>query len=352
LSAPSEFLSGIIEGFYGRAWSYDTRLAYAGYLARAGLNTCIYCPKADPFLRKRWQDDWPRAEWQQLLQLSGAYRERNVRWGVGLSPFELYRHYGPAERQQLRLKLERLVQLDAPLLAILFDDMPGDLDALATRQAEIVADVCRWAPGVRVLVCPTYYSFDPVLEKFFGRMPAHYWSQLGEQLPEAVDIFWTGNRVCSDAVVASDIQAINQRLGRQVMLWDNYPVNDGATRSNFLYCSKLSRRDPSLRQLLAGHLCNPMNQGVLSLPAISGLAELYGEGALDGEWLKRQLGSLTWEQLQRHRDAFEHLGLTGMGEQRCAELASRYGVLPGAAAREVAGWLRGEYTFDPACLTD
>ncbi len=136
------------------------------------------------------------------------------------------------------------------------------------------------------------------------------------------------------------------------MLWDNYPVNDGATRSNFLYCNKLSRRDPALLKLLAGHLCNPMNQGLLSLPAMAGLAELYGSGALAGEWLKQVLGPLTWEQLQRHRQAFEHDGLSGMGDHRRRELAARYADLPGAAAGEVVAWLRGEYPFDPACLTD
>ena len=34
------------------------------------------------------------------------------------------------------------------------------------------------------------------------------------------------------------------------------------------------------------------------------------------------------------------------------ELALEYTALPGEAAAEVAGWLQGEYTFDPACLTD
>ena len=113
--------------------------------------------------------------------------------------------------------------------------MPGDLQSLATRQAEIVADVCHWLPGVHVLVCPTYYSFDPVLEKYFGRMPLDYWSQLGRELPQDVGIFWTGNKVCSEAITVSDIEAIVQRLQRPVILWDNYPVNDGAVRSNFLY---------------------------------------------------------------------------------------------------------------------
>ncbi|MEH6636452.1 MAG: beta-N-acetylglucosaminidase domain-containing protein [Halioglobus sp.] len=352
MSISREFLSGVIEGFYGHAWSFETRQAYADYLSQAGLNTCLYSPKSDPFLRKRWQDHWPPEQWQQLLRLSGIYRERGIHWGVGLSPFELYRHYGQKERENLKRKIAVLAQLEAPLLAILFDDMPGDLDALASRQAEIVADVHHWAPDVRLLVCPTYYSFDPVLEKFFGQMPHDYWPRLGSELPSSVDIFWTGNRVCSEAISTRDIQAITGQLGRRVVLWDNYPVNDGAVRSNFVYSSKLSQRDPALVDLLGGHLCNPMNQGVLSLPALSGLAELYGNGALNEHWLAQALGSRTWELLQHHAAEFEQAGLSGMGGQRCAELAACYAQLPGAAAHELAGWLRGEYTFDPACLTD
>jgi hypothetical protein len=270
---------------------------------------------------------------------------------VGLSPFALYRNYGAAQREQLRGKLARLGELDAPLLAVLFDDMPGEMDSLASRQAEIISDVVHWTPGIRVMVCPTYYSFDPVLETHFGRMPADYWPQLGRELPAAVDIFWTGNRVCSEAVRVADITEINEQLGRRVILWDNYPVNDGALRSNFLYCSPLSRRDPGLRALLRGHLCNPMNQALLSLPAIAGLASLYREGSEEPEWLEQILGAATWKQLRQDRTMFEQEGLSAMSDERREQLAARYDALPGPAAREVAGWLRGEYAFDPACLT-
>ena len=344
-------LVGVIEGFYGRSWSVDTRLAYAGYLSEAGLNTCIYCPKEDPYLRRQWQSDWPQPRWAELQKLSQTYRQRGIKWGVGLSPVELYRDYGALQREQLRKKLERLGELEAPLLAILFDDMPGDLDALASRQAEIVSDVCRWAPSARVLVCPTYYSFDPVLEQYFGHMPADYWPQLGKDMPVDVEIFWTGNKVCSKAIGIGDLQPIVEQLGRPVLLWDNYPVNDGAVRSNFVYTSKLAARSPDLGAYISGHLCNPMNQGLLSLPALSGLAELYGSGQFDNEALCRLLGPLTWERLYRDGRVFEEQGLSGMGQQQCRQLALEYGALPGAAALEVAQWLRGEYSFDPACLT-
>jgi hyaluronoglucosaminidase len=349
---PDEFLLGIIEGFYGRPWPFETRLAYADYLAEAGMNTCLYCPKADPYLRKQWQGDWPAGEWDQLQSLSATYRSRGIRWGVGLSPFALYRQYGPGQRKQLREKVMRLEELDAPLLAILFDDMPGDVEDLASRQAQIVADVGSWLPDSRVLVCPTYYSFDPVLEKFFGRMPVDYWPQLGRELPPDVDIFWTGNRVCSEVIAVADVERIHKQLQRPVLLWDNYPVNDGAVRSNFLYLEQLSQRGAFPRALLSGHLCNPMNQGLLSLPALAGLAELYRPGGTVTGWVERAIGPATWLQLQANRREFQEQGLSGMGEARCRELADHYAVLPGSAAREVSGWLLGEYRFDPACLTD
>lgn len=352
VSSADSFLTGVIEGFYGRAWSFETRQAYAGYLARAGFNTCLYCPKEDTYLRKRWHEHWPAMEWQQLLDTSAAYRQEGLLWGVGLSPFALYQNYGAVQRRQLREKVSRLTELNAPLLAVLFDDMPGELDALASRQAEIISDVVEWMPGVRVMACPTYYSFDPVLETHFGPMPANYWPQLGSELPPGVDVFWTGNRVCSEAVKAADIQVINEQFGRQVMLWDNYPVNDGALRSNYLYCKALSLRDRGLKDLLRGHLCNPMNQALLSLPALAGLASLYTGATEEPKWLEQVLGALTWRQLRSDREAFEEVGLSGMGDARREQLAQVYDALPGPAAGEVAAWLRGEYSFDPACLTD
>ena len=345
------FLSGVIEGFYGRTWSQQTRLAYADYLLEAGLNTYIYCPKGDASLRSRWQDTWADAQWSEFLELGAAYLDRGLNWGVGLSPMALYQQYGKRQQEQLRRKVEYLAELSAPLLAILFDDMPGGLDSLASRQAEIIADVCRWAPGLRILVCPTYYSFDAVLERYFGQRPAHYWAQLGSEMPESVDIFWTGNAVCSPAIAVDDITAINTQLGRPVTLWDNYPVNDGAVRSNFLYTSKLAARSPSLRPHLRGHLCNPMNQGLLSLPALSGLSDLYGSGSLDDACLSRLLGRATWERLAQDKRAFELEGLSGLGSSRCQKLAATYRRLPGAAAQEIAEWLAGEYSFDPECLT-
>lgn len=353
MSGSSHFLCGIIEGFYGRPWSFEVRLAYARYLASAGFDTCIHCPKGDPYLRRRWQEDWPLQQWRELRELAETYRSHGIAWGVGLSPFALYLAYGAAEREQLRRKIMKIGELDAPLLAVLFDDMPGDIDALASRQAAIITDIVDWTAGQqRLLVCPTYYSFDPVLERYFGRRPTGYWQQLGRDLPAQVGVFWTGNRVCSQSITADDIREITEQLGRRVTLWDNYPVNDGPERSNYLYTSPLSGRSPALGDLLEGHLCNPMNQALLSLPALCGLAHLHGRPGLGDQALEEVLGAAVMRRLHVDGPVFEHEGLTGLDDDRRRELAAGYEALPGAAAQEIAQWLRGEYVFDPACLTD
>ena len=44
---PTDFLSGVIEGFYGPPWSRAERLQLFDWLAAWGLNTYLYAPKED-----------------------------------------------------------------------------------------------------------------------------------------------------------------------------------------------------------------------------------------------------------------------------------------------------------------
>jgi hypothetical protein len=345
---PDQPLQGVIEGFYGREWSWASRHDYADFLASLGLNAYIYCPKGDAFLRKRWREAWPVATADALAALAGHFRAEGIGWGVGLSPFALYEDYSAIARASLRERVRHIDELGGSILAILFDDMPGDLPELAARQCEIMADVRSWSSAEHLLVCPTYYSLDPVLEQHFGARPDAYWSELGAGLSAKVDVFWTGNRVCSESIAAADLAQITRELGRPPVLWDNYPVNDGAMASKFLHLSPLSRRAPDLPGAVRGHFCNPMNQAELSKYPLSGLATLYGGGEKTlVDYYPDELVTL----LQRDQDLFERAGLDNIGPDQSGSLAREYAQLEHPAAAEVAGWLRGEYTFDPACLT-
>ena len=351
MSRRCSFLSGVVEGYYGQAWDHATRLQIVSMIGGLGLSAFLYGPKSDHYLRRSWQSDWPEREWRRLRELAAHASESGVLFGVGLSPYALYDNYGNREREALRNKVERLNALGAPLLALLFDDMPGEIEDLASRQSEIVADLLCWTESERVLVCPTYYSDDPVLEKHFGKRPSGYWEQLGAQLARDVDLFWTGPQVCSDTITARDLEPVVQQLQRPLVLWDNYPVNDGAVRSKHLYLNPLAGRDPDIREHLSGHLCNPMNQAWLSLPALCGLATLYGHKPKE-DWLAQVLGEHTLALIRRDAHRFLERGLDGLDARDREQLVSEYTAAGTPAAAEVVGWLSGKYTFDPACLTD
>ncbi len=346
--ASDDKLIGVVEGFYGREWDWGSRREYAGFLKSLGLNSFLYCPKSDSVLRKQWQEDWSAADREELGRLALHYRDLGLNWGVGLSPFALYRDYSAAARRLLKEKIARIDDLGGNILAVLFDDMPGDCPDLAARQAEIIADVKAWSGAGHILACGTYYSSDPVLEQHFGTMPERYQEDLGERVDPEVGLFWTGNRVCSETITPADLDKISGQLRRAPVLWDNYPVNDGAKASKYLHMAPLPGRDPALPDAVSGHFCNPMNQAGLSRYPLTGLAALYGH---DAPGLEALYSPDFAARLADDQALFEQTGLDGLGDPERARLAGIYDRLDDPAAAEVAGWLRGEYAFDPACLT-
>lgn len=348
MAAAENVLRGVVEGFYGREWSWAARRSYAAFLAARGLNAYLYCPKGDPFLRKRWREPWPKETQRALTELAADFRGRDLSWGVGLSPYALYENYDATARKALQRRIGQVDALGGNILAVLFDDMPGDCVDLAARQGDIVADIRAWSRAEHLIVCPTYYSTDPVLELHFGTRPRSYWRDLGESLPADIDIFWTGNRVCSESIRPQDLQDISSQLQRAPVLWDNYPVNDGAAACKYLHLTPLPNRPPALAAAVRGHFCNPMNQAELSKYPLAGLAVLYGAEDIGlADLYPADLVAL----LERDRDLFEERGLDAIESERGAALADEYQRIDHPAAREVAQWLRGEYAFDPACLT-
>lgn len=352
----SQFYYGVIEGFYGRQWSWCVRNEYARFLSRYGFACYIYAPKGDAFLRSRWREPLPDKTFEQLQQLAKCYQQQGVRWGIGLSPLGLGERYAGADRDALKAKIEQLNALNPDILCILFDDSRGDFAGLAQRQCEIVEDVCALSSASRFMVCPTYYSFDPVLEQLFGAMPDHYLQDLGAGLDPAIELFWTGNRVISESYSEDDIERIARLIQRKPTLWDNYPVNDGKATSNFLNLRPYSDRPPELQDWCGGHIVNPMNQALLSQLVLQSLNGLYnGNHYRLSEQLAHGLALLEHQDLQQQLAAdlpdFQQQGLAARAAAENQALAVLYRSFSHPVADEVADWLEGNYAFDPECLT-
>ncbi|HEX5521213.1 MAG TPA: beta-N-acetylglucosaminidase domain-containing protein, partial [Longimicrobiaceae bacterium] len=199
---------GIIEGFYGKPWTWHEREETIASLAPHGYRFYLYAPKADAFMRRRWQEPYPAEQAERLAALAAHCRSLGVRFGVGLSPYELYLGFDDAAKHSLAEKLALFDEIGADDVALLFDDMRGDVPALAERQAEITAWVAERTGASRLFVCPSYYSDDPVLDRVFGQRPAGYLERLGELVDPAVEMFWTGEEVVSRAYSGRHLERV------------------------------------------------------------------------------------------------------------------------------------------------
>jgi len=339
---------GIIEGYYGRPWSWAERAETIAFLAPHGYRFFLYAPKADPYLRRRWREEHPDAAADELRTLSARCRDLGVRFGVGLSPFEIYRNFDSDAKEALARKLAWLDAVGVQDLAILFDDMRGDLLDLAKTQTEIMHWIAQRTAASRLIVCPTYYSDDPVLDRAFGQRPVGYLEDIGAGLDPSIEVFWTGEEVCSREFSPGGLRRVAEKLRRKPFLWDNYPVNDGPRMSPFLHLRGFTGRPAAIAPHVSAHAINPALQAVLSsIPALT-LADSYrlGEDYAYGEAFARAcvevLGSDLARLVQRHLGYFQDLGRDRLGDA-ASRLRDRYAGIDHAGAREILAWLDGDY---------
>ena len=340
---------GIIEGFYGPLWTWSERRQLVNTLLAHGYGFYLYAPKADPYLRRRWQEPHPPEQAEALADFARFCRREGVRFGIGLSPFEIFNNFDEAAREALAKKLKMLDRLGIQELAILFDDMHPDTPDLARTQAQIVDWVKANTSAGKLSVCPTYYSDDPVLDRVFGQRPADYLETLGAELDREVRIFWTGEEVCSREVSPGHLKRVSKLLGRKPLLWDNYPVNDGDRMSRHLHLRGFTGRPAGNAAYLAGHAINPALQPVLTtIPAIT-LAECYRQGP-DYQYgqaflhaAREVLGLELAGQLHKDLLTLQDTGLARISDEKKQALMHTYDAFDHPAAHEILRWLAGDY---------
>lgn len=342
---------GLIEGYYGTPWQAGARHDTIAALAPRGYGFYLYAPKADEFLRRRWREPHPEPELEMLAALAAHCRAKGVRFGVGLSPYELYRGFDAGAQAALAGKLAQLAELGLDVLAVLFDDMRGDLPHLAETQARIVGWIAARLPATHLIFCPSYYSDDPVLDRVFGARPPGYLEALGHLIDPVIDIFWTGPEVCSREYTPGHLARVAETLRRKPFLWDNYPVNDGPRMSRFLHLRAVTGRPAAIAAHIAGHAVNPALQPALTrIPALT-LAESYARAdAYDyGRAFTRAAESVCGPQLaaalQRDLNLLQDSGLDRLEPATMEKLRARYAGFDHPAAREVVAFLDGEYRF-------
>ncbi len=357
-TAPAPLGLGVIEGFFGPQWRWAERAAYAPFLAEQGFSFYLFAPKRCDALRQRWAEPWPLREWRRLVALRERYRAAGLAFGVGLSPFALYRRFDAQAQRRLAECVATLNRLDLDVLGVLFDDMPTDVADLARRQCRIVRQVRSASNAGAIALCPTYYSDASVLDAFSGARPSRYLETLGAELAPEVHVFWTGPEVCSAVIDREHLEGVRERLGRPVLLWDNYPVNDGPRMSRHLHLRAFTGRTEVPGAPISGHGANPMNAAWLSRIPLATLAMLYADPAgYEPEQalrtsLEMHCDDKTARCLEEDLERLHDTGLDGLGDCERRSLRRRYRGLDSPFAAEVAAWLDGAYAPTPQDIAE
>jgi hyaluronoglucosaminidase len=225
--------------------------------------------------------------------------------------------------------------------------MKGDQADLADAQVRMAHFAAEHSKAKRLIVCPTVYSDDPMLERIFGPTPERYLEDLGRLLDPSIEVFWTGEEVCSREYSPGHLARVEGQLRRKPTLWDNYPVNDGPGMSPFLYLRAFTGRPASIGQHLAAHAVNPSLQPTLfRIPALT-LAESYEQGGAyeyGAAWdraAREVLGEELAGLLERHYRLFHDQGLGRIDQETAARLRERYAAIDHPAASEVVAWFDG-----------
>jgi hypothetical protein len=342
---------GIVEGYFGVPWTHAERKEVLARLRPLGYSFYHYAPKADDFLRRRWRERHPDAALADLAELATHCRSLGMRFGVGLSPYELYRDYSGAAKADFLAKLRALDDLGLDDLAILFDDTRGDVPDLAAKEADIVHAAMAASRATRTVMCPTYYSDDRTLDVVFGERPAGYLEDLGRRLDPRVGVYWTGEEICTREYSPGHLARVAEALRRKPVLWDNYPVNDGPRMSRFLHLRAFTGRPGGIASHVAAHAVNPALQPHLTLIPAATLAASYREGTgycymrAFREASRAMAGPALAAMLEDDLLALQDLGIEHLNADR-ERLRARYRAVDHPMAAEVVRWLDGEYTVD------
>jgi protein O-GlcNAcase/histone acetyltransferase len=277
----STFLSGVIEGFYGQPWTDAERAGLFDRMAAWELNTYVYAPKDDLKHRALWREAYSPSETEPLVHIIEACRVRRLRFIYAISPGLDMRFSQASDLERLFQRIGQMVSLGCSDFAVLFDDIPGELDArdlerwgsLAAAHSHVANSLFDWLrdrvpPGERRFVfCPTPYC---------GRMAASglggpdYLATIGRLLRPRIDIFWTGPEIISREIPLAHVQELQATIRRPPLIWDNLHANDYDSRRCF--CGPYSGRPPELRAHVTGVLSNPNNELALNYVPLHTLA--------------------------------------------------------------------------------
>lgn len=315
-------LRGVVEGFYGTPWSHEVRLSLIDFYGRNKMNCYLYGPKDDPYHScPNWRLPYPEQEARQIRELVEACNRNRVDFVWAIHPGQDIK-WNEEDYNNLVRKFEMMYDLGVRSFAIFFDDISGE-GTNPVKQTELLnrlnEEFVRAKGDVAPLtVCPTDYS-----RLWANPTPQGSLSIYSKTLDPSVNVFWTGDVVCSD-MTRETMEWVNSRIRRPAFYWWNFPVTD--------YARHIVMQGPVYgldTTLTAGEVCgvvsNPMEHGEASKLALYGVADYTWNtaayNAIDN-W-ERGIEALTPEAADAYRTFAIHSCDTETGYRRAESWETR-----------------------------
>ncbi len=286
---------GCVEGYYGYPWSVEGTLSWFDFAKKYKMNIFLYGPKTDPYHLGLWDEDYPTEVTEEEAELGvrtqdemRQFAEKAAQCNVD---FVWVAH--PAMKKPIDFTNETTVNEGVSRLMTKFDHMYD----LGVRQFGIFVDDIDFSTAastcdmqiymlnqVQQKLYDTYNTEDAAAEAqvkplFFT--PAWYTTASSgastympkfRALHEDIEICFTGNNVFS-SISNSSASTFKNWIGRDPVMWWNYPVNDNA--DNIYYTNPINHfySLDSNPTNLKGVISNPMNFSEASKVAFFGLAD-------------------------------------------------------------------------------
>ncbi|XP_061084288.1 protein O-GlcNAcase isoform X2 [Conger conger] len=279
ISGHRKFISGVVEGFYGRPWTMEQRKELFRRQQKWGLNTYLYAPKDDYKHRMFWREMYSVEEAEQLMTLIGAAKEHGIEFIYAISPGLDITFSNQKEVSTLKRKLDQVTHFGCRSFALLFDDIdhnmcPADKEvfsSFAHAQVSITNEIFQYLGEPETfLFCPTEYC-GTFCYPNVAQSP--YLRTIGEKLLPGIEVLWTGPKVVSKDITVESIEEVSKILKRAPVIWDNIHANDYDQKRLFL--GPYKGRSTELIPRLKGVLTNPNCEFESNFVAIHTLATWY-----------------------------------------------------------------------------
>ena len=263
---------GVVEGFYGTPWSHEVRLSLIDFYGKFKMNYYLYGPKDDPYHScPNWRQPYPEKQAANIRELVEDCNHNRVDFVWAIHPGQDIK-WNEEDYRNLVNKFNWMYDLGVRSFAIFFDDISGE-GTNPRKQTELLnrlnEDFVKAKEGVApLIVCPTDYS-----RLWANPSPNGSLAIYGKTLDPSINVFWTGDVVCSD-LTRETMDWVNSRIRRPALYWWNFPVTD--------YARHIIMQGPSYgldttltNREVCGLISNPMEHGEASKLALYSVAD-YG----------------------------------------------------------------------------